>query len=104
MKRPQLPSGDKYTGIKAKLRELNLSTVCEEAKCPNIGDCWGGGDGHTATATIMLMVSLRVLIFPTLSHNQSSSYWPVKMWCVIAAHVTGRHVYKRLQVLCCENE
>jgi len=56
MKRPQLPSGDKYTGIKAKLRELKLSTVCEEAKCPNIGDCWGGGDGHTATATIMLMV------------------------------------------------
>ena len=29
--------------------------TCEEAKCPNIGECWGGGDGHTATATIMLM-------------------------------------------------
>ncbi|GFH27010.1 lipoic acid synthase, partial [Haematococcus lacustris] len=40
---------------KAKLRELKLHTVCEEAKCPNIGECWGGGDGHTATATIMLM-------------------------------------------------
>ncbi|GAX81300.1 hypothetical protein CEUSTIGMA_g8731.t1 [Chlamydomonas eustigma] len=50
-----VPSGDKYTGIKAKLRELKLSTVCEEARCPNIGECWGGGDGHTATATIMLM-------------------------------------------------
>jgi len=50
-----LPSGDNYTRIKSKLRELNLSTVCEEAKCPNIGECWGGGEDHTATATIMLM-------------------------------------------------
>ena len=29
--------------------------MCEEAKCPNLGECWGGGDGHTATATIMIM-------------------------------------------------
>ena len=50
-----IPGGDKYTQIKAKLRELKLSTVCEEARCPNIGECWGGEDGHTATATIMLM-------------------------------------------------
>jgi hypothetical protein len=55
LKREVLPGGEKYTQIKAKLRELNLHTVCEEAKCPNIGTCWGGGDGHTATATIMLM-------------------------------------------------
>jgi lipoic acid synthetase len=50
-----IPGGDKYTEIKGKLRELKLHTVCEEARCPNIGECWGGGDGHTATATIMLM-------------------------------------------------
>ncbi|KAK9819500.1 hypothetical protein WJX81_007971 [Elliptochloris bilobata] len=50
-----VPGGDKYVDIKAKLRELKLHTVCEEARCPNIGECWGGGDGHTATATIMLM-------------------------------------------------
>lgn len=50
-----LPAGPQYTHIKAKLRELKLSTVCEEAKCPNIGECWGGGEGQTATATIMLM-------------------------------------------------
>jgi lipoic acid synthetase len=54
MKR-EVPGGDKYTQIKGKLRELKLHTVCEEARCPNIGECWGGGDGHTATATIMLM-------------------------------------------------
>lgn len=50
-----IPGGDKYADIKAKLRELKLHTVCEEARCPNMGECWGGGDGHTATATIMLM-------------------------------------------------
>lgn len=55
MKRANIPSGEKYTQIKSKLRELKLATVCEEARCPNIGECWGGGDGHTATATIMLM-------------------------------------------------
>jgi lipoyl synthase len=55
MKRPNIPAGEKYTQIKQKLRTLKLATVCEEARCPNIGECWGGGDGHTATATIMLM-------------------------------------------------
>ncbi|ORX35754.1 hypothetical protein BD324DRAFT_75889 [Kockovaella imperatae] len=49
-----IPSGKSYTSIKKDLRGLNLHTVCEEAKCPNIGDCWGGGKG-AATATIMLM-------------------------------------------------
>jgi len=55
LKREVLPGGEKYTQIKAKLRELKLHTVCEEARCPNIGECWGGADGHTATATIMIM-------------------------------------------------
>lgn len=50
-----VPGGDKFTKIRSKLRELKLSTVCEEARCPNMGECWGGADGHTATATIMLM-------------------------------------------------
>ncbi|KAF9912430.1 hypothetical protein BX616_010328, partial [Lobosporangium transversale] len=50
-----IPAGKNYTQIKKNLRELNLHTVCEEAKCPNISDCWGGGEHQTATATIMLM-------------------------------------------------
>lgn len=50
-----IPGGDKYTSIKAKLRDLNLHTVCEEAKCPNIGECWTGGETGTATATIMIL-------------------------------------------------
>ena len=45
-----LPSGETYHKVKGLLRGLNLSTVCEEARCPNIGECWAGG-----TATIMLM-------------------------------------------------
>lgn len=32
-----------------------FSQVCEEARCPNIGECWGGGEYATATATIMVM-------------------------------------------------
>ncbi|WWD17126.1 lipoyl synthase, mitochondrial [Kwoniella shandongensis] len=49
-----IPTGASYSAIKKDLRGLGLHTVCEEAKCPNIGDCWGGGKG-AATATIMLM-------------------------------------------------
>lgn len=51
----EVPGGAEYTRIKSKLRELKLSTVCEEARCPNIGECWGGGEDASATATIMLM-------------------------------------------------
>ena len=38
-----------------KFHELLILKVCEEAKCPNIGECWGGGEHSTATATIMLL-------------------------------------------------
>lgn len=44
------PAGERYMQIKDLLKGLNLATVCQEAQCPNIGECWGGG-----TATIMLM-------------------------------------------------
>ncbi|KAJ3190534.1 hypothetical protein HK101_008721 [Irineochytrium annulatum] len=50
-----IPEGDNYKRIKKDLRGLGLNTVCEEAKCPNIGDCWGGGESGVATATIMLL-------------------------------------------------
>jgi len=49
------PSGKNYNALKDTLRGLNLHTVCEEAKCPNIGECWSGGEEEVATATIMLM-------------------------------------------------
>jgi lipoic acid synthetase len=46
----RMPGGGRYESVKRTLRELNLHTVCEEASCPNVGECWGGG-----TATVMLM-------------------------------------------------
>lgn len=48
--RVRAPGGDSYTMIKKTLRERGLFTVCEEARCPNVGECWGGG-----TATFMLL-------------------------------------------------
>ncbi|PNY28301.1 Lipoic acid synthetase [Tolypocladium capitatum] len=51
-----IPAGNEnYKKIKADLRGLGLHTVCEEARCPNISECWGGSDKNAATATIMLM-------------------------------------------------
>ena len=46
----KLNTNDTYTGLKKMMREKNLHTVCEEAKCPNIHECWSQG-----TATLMLM-------------------------------------------------
>ncbi len=46
----RLPSGESYARLKSTVREHRLSTVCEEAMCPNIGECWDAG-----TATVMLM-------------------------------------------------
>uniref|UniRef100_A0A6N2LHK6 Lipoyl synthase, mitochondrial n=1 Tax=Salix viminalis TaxID=40686 RepID=A0A6N2LHK6_SALVM len=53
--REGIPGGEKYVQIKKKLRDLKLHTVCEEAKCPNLGECWSGGETGTATATIMIL-------------------------------------------------
>ncbi|EED13871.1 lipoic acid synthetase precursor [Talaromyces stipitatus ATCC 10500] len=50
-----IPDSTNYKRIKKDLRGLDLHTVCEEARCPNISDCWGGSDKSAATATIMLM-------------------------------------------------
>ncbi len=48
--RAQMPAGARFDGVREVVREHRLATVCEEAKCPNIGECWNAG-----TATIMLM-------------------------------------------------
>ncbi|KAM7217337.1 hypothetical protein V8F06_007280 [Rhypophila decipiens] len=52
---PSAGANPNFGKIKADLRGLNLHTVCEEARCPNIGECWGGSNKAAATATIMLM-------------------------------------------------
>lgn len=46
----QIPSGENYVKIKKTLQNSSLHTVCEEASCPNVSECWAAG-----TATIMIM-------------------------------------------------
>jgi len=46
----KIPSGENYVKVKKTLRNFNLHTVCEEASCPNVSECWNSG-----TATIMIM-------------------------------------------------
>ncbi|EFJ08741.1 hypothetical protein SELMODRAFT_185127 [Selaginella moellendorffii] len=57
--RQRAAQGDRYSELKESLGALKLHTVCEEARCPNIGECWNGGSGDGAhgigTATIMLL-------------------------------------------------
>jgi lipoic acid synthetase len=44
------PGGESFTRLKEMFRKLDLHTVCEEARCPNVGECWAEG-----TATVMLL-------------------------------------------------
>ncbi len=53
--RAQAPGGVAYAAIKDALRERGLATVCEQARCPNIGECWGAGPKDVGTATVMIM-------------------------------------------------
>jgi lipoic acid synthetase len=48
--RVRAPGGDSYRHLKQLMRELGLNSVCEEANCPNIGECWEAG-----TATFLIM-------------------------------------------------
>jgi len=46
----KIPAGSNYIRLKNLMRSLNLHTVCEEAQCPNVGECWGAG-----TLTFMIL-------------------------------------------------
>lgn len=46
----RMPSGSNYAELKKLMRDLQLHTVCEEARCPNIGECW-----NSRTATFMIL-------------------------------------------------
>ena len=46
----RLPAGEGYEHLLGKVKGLELHTVCQEARCPNLGECWGAG-----TATIMIL-------------------------------------------------
>ena len=51
--RARIPSGKRFEAVKSNVRKYQLSTVCEESHCPNMGECWSNG-----TATIMVMGSV----------------------------------------------
>ncbi|HBV03073.1 lipoyl synthase [Staphylococcus lentus] len=57
----KLNTNKNYTGLKKMMREKNLHTVCEEAKCPNIHECWG--ERRTATFMILGAVCTRACRF-----------------------------------------
>lgn len=48
--RVRAPGGEGYERVKRTLHQLGLHTVCQEARCPNVAECWGAG-----TATVMLL-------------------------------------------------
>ena len=61
------PGGPQYLRLKALMREQNLHTVCEEARCPNIGECW---EDRTATFMILGDVCTRRCGFCAVSHGR----------------------------------
>ncbi len=74
------PAGHNYIQIKETLRKHRLHTVCEEAHCPNVHECWGGG-----TATLMLMgdVCTRGCRFCAVASGHPNGYLdPLEPWKV----------------------
>jgi len=65
--RARAPSGPRVREIKRMLRELNLASVCEEASCPNLGECFGHG---TATFMIMGDICTRRCPFCDVAHGR----------------------------------
>src|SRR2546426_177299 len=61
------PGSPSYLRLKGLMRELNLHTVCEEAQCPNIGECWNHG---TATFMILGDVYTRACSYCAVAHGR----------------------------------
>src|SRR4249920_2952848 len=61
------PGSPNYTRLKGLMRELQLHTVCEEAQCPNIGECWNHG---TATFMILGDVCTRACAYCAVAHGR----------------------------------
>jgi lipoic acid synthetase len=63
----QAPGGANYLRLKNLMRELDLHTVCEEAHCPNVGECWQHG---TATFMILGDVCTRACAYCAVAHGK----------------------------------
>jgi lipoic acid synthetase len=61
------PGSENYLRLKGLMKELKLHTVCEEARCPNIGECW-----HHGTATFMILgdVCTRACSYCAVAHGR----------------------------------
>ncbi len=69
------PGGKNYVGIKTLMRDLNLHTVCEEARCPNIGECW---EHKAATFMILGDVCTRNCAYCAVAHGTPAPFDPVE--------------------------
>ena len=65
------PGGPNYVGIKQLVRELKLHTVCEEAHCPNIGECW---EHRAATFMVLGDVCTRNCTYCAVAHGTPAAY------------------------------
>ena len=65
------PGGETYSRLRHLMRELDLHTVCEEAQCPNIGECWDHG---TATFMILGDVCTRNCAYCAVAHGRPPKY------------------------------
>jgi lipoyl synthase len=64
------PGSPRYLRLKSLMRSLNLHTVCEEAQCPNIGECWNHG---TATFMILGDVCTRACSYCAVAHGRPAA-------------------------------
>ncbi len=69
------PGSPSYLRLKGIMRELNLHTVCEEARCPNIGECWNHG---TATFMILGDVCTRACSYCAVAHGRPAAIDPAE--------------------------
>jgi lipoic acid synthetase len=69
------PGGETYVELKAMMRELGLHTVCEEARCPNIGECW---EHQAATFMILGDVCTRNCAYCAVAHGTPVAYDPLE--------------------------
>jgi lipoic acid synthetase len=69
------PGSPGYLRLKGLMRELRLHTVCEEARCPNIGECWGRG---TATFMILGDVCTRACSYCAVAHGRPGALDPAE--------------------------
>ncbi|HEX6251676.1 MAG TPA: lipoyl synthase [Gemmatimonadaceae bacterium] len=85
------PGGANYVRLKGMMRELGLHTVCEEAHCPNVGECWEHG---TATFMILGDVCTRNCAYCAVAHGRPPTYdvaEPARV-AEAAARLNLRHV------------